>query len=70
MIQDLDEGFQEVFIELQAVRELLILVGVDIGKDMRFWRSVSRGTTIEVLNRGLENLVIEAKDLSEKELNR
>ena len=53
MIQDLDEGFQEVFIELQAVRELLILVGVDIGKDMRFWRSVSRGTTIEVLNRGL-----------------
>ena len=48
----------------------MILVGVDIGKDMRFWRSVSRGTTIEVLNRGLENLVIEAKDLSEKELNR
>ena len=37
----------------------MILSGVDIGKDMSFWGSLSIVSTTEMLNRGLKTLVIE-----------
>ena len=48
------EGFQEVLRYLQAGGDGLILAVVDIGEDMSLRISLSRGSTTEVMNRGLE----------------
>ena len=62
MIQDLDEGFQEGLRELQAGGEGLIPAVVDIGEDMSFLISLRRGSTTDMLNRGLDTSVIEANN--------
>ena len=61
--QELDEVFQEVLKELHAVGEILIPERVDIGEDISLWRSLSRGSTTEVLNRVLDTLVIKANNI-------
>ena len=48
---------------MQARGEVLITADLDIGKDMRFQRSLSRGSSTEVLNRGLDTSVIEDKKI-------
>ena len=45
---------------MQAGVEGLIPVGVDIGEDMCFWRSLRRGSTIDVLNRIFDISVIKS----------
>ena len=59
IINDLNEGFNEVPKELQRRGEVLVLVGVDIGKDIILWLSLRRGCNIEVINRGLDTSGIE-----------
>ena len=61
-IKDLDEGFQEGLRDFQAGGEELILLVVYIGKEMSLRRSLRRGSTTEVLNRGLDTLVIETNN--------
>ena len=60
MIQDLDEGFQEGLRYLQDIGDILIPAGVYIVKYMSLHISLKRGSTTEVMNRGLDTLVIEA----------
>ena len=50
----MNEGFHEVPKELQKRGEVLVLVCVDIGKDIILWISLKRGCNIEVMNRGLD----------------
>ena len=45
---------------MQAGGEGLIPEGVDIGEYMIFRRSLRRGATTEVLNRGLDTLMIKS----------
>ena len=52
-IQDLDEGFNEGLEKLQTRREGFIRAGVYIGEGMSLRRSLSRGSTTELLNIGL-----------------
>ena len=51
---------------MQAGGELLIPEGLNIGKDMSLWRSLRRGSITEVLNRGLDTLVIKANNIWKK----
>ena len=48
---------------MQARGEGLISGCVDMGEDVGFWISLRRYSTTEVLNRGLETLVIESNNI-------
>ena len=57
-----EEVFHEALIELKA-RELgLIPEGVNVGENISFSRLLSRGTTMEMLNRGFYTAVVGDKN--------
>ena len=47
---------------MQAGVEGLIPDDVDIGEDMSLWKSMRRGSTTEVLKKGLDTSVIETNN--------
>ena len=59
-IQDLEKEFWYYLKGFYKRETCLIPGGVDVGERMRLRRSLSRGSTVEVLNRGLYTEVIEA----------
>ena len=60
--QDLEEEFHEGLRGLQERETGLIPGGVDVGKSTSFRISLMRGFTLELLNIGLDMVVIEANN--------
>ena len=65
-IHNINEGFQEGLRDVQAGEVVLIMEGVNMGEDTMITKSLRGGSMMEVLNKGLDDSVLEANNLWRK----